>query len=166
MNCGFKSVFLGLKIMQQLILHSLKLSTIIHHLQLYNLEGNKVVNLFFISFLFKNFVWCLLCYQKHWANIIFLLHECHHFSDPRLRRRFQVNLNSNLSIPKRRSSRRQSQALHSGRARDNGHILKQEIVRWDIGKSFYTMRTVEQWKRLPREAVQFPPLEVFQDPTG
>lgn len=63
-------------------------------------------------------------------------------------------------------SRRRSQSHHSGKSRDYGHVLKQEIVKWDVRKSFFTTRTVEQRKRLPSEDVSFPSLKGFQKPSG
>ena len=51
-------------------------------------------------------------------------------------------------------------AMHSGRVRVNRHKLKQEGFRLDVGRSFFSTRTVKQW--LPREAVQSPSLEVFK----
>lgn len=49
--------------------------------------------------------------------------------------------------------------VHSRRRRrDNG----QEGVRLRVGKKSFTMRTVEHWNRLPREAAQSPSWEVFK----
>ena len=37
--------------------------------------------------------------------------------------------------------------------RDHRHKLKQERLKMDIRKNFFTMRAVKQWSRLPSEAV-------------
>ena len=53
-------------------------------------------------------------------------------------------------------------AVHGGRVRDNCHQLKQGKFKLHIGKIFLTMRAIEQWNKLPSEAVQSPSLEVFK----
>lgn len=55
----------------------------------------------------------------------------------------------------------------SRRNRGNRHKLRQEMVRLEIGKSLSSLRTAQQWDRLPRGAVPYwskkpPSTEVFK----
>ncbi|KAK4819608.1 hypothetical protein QYF61_008303 [Mycteria americana] len=56
--------------------------------------------------------------------------------------------------------------LFSGACRDrtrgNGFKLKEGRFRLDKSKTFFTLRMVKQWPRLPREVVDAPSLETFK----
>jgi len=52
--------------------------------------------------------------------------------------------------------------VRSDRKMDNGHKLKHREFRLNLRKNFFTLRVMEHWNRLPREAVDSPTLETVK----
>ena len=71
-----------------------------------------------------------------------------------------------LPVPVGRVLRRWSQALHTvvydGKTRDNRHEMKEPRFLLDIRKTFFSVRIIRQWNRLPRKTVPSPSLDVFK----
>lgn len=71
-----------------------------------------------------------------------------------------------LPVPAGRLLRRWSEALHTvvhdWRTRDNRWEMKEQRFLLHIRKTFFSIRIIRQWNRLPRKTVPSPSLEVFK----
>jgi len=52
------------------------------------------------------------------------------------------------------------------RTRGHGHKLKYSKCHLNVRPNFFTVGMVEHWRRLPREVVESPSLEVLKNLTG
>ena len=81
-------------------------------------------------------------------------------------RRLQGDLTGTFQYLKRaykKDEDRLSTRACCDRTRGNGFKLKEGRFRLSIRKTFFTMRVVKPWHRLPREVVDAPSLETFKD---
>ncbi|GAB0190085.1 hypothetical protein GRJ2_001473800 [Grus japonensis] len=67
-----------------------------------------------------------------------------------------------LKGPYKRDRDRLFSRARSDRTRDNGFKLKEVRFRLDIRKTFFMVRVVKHWHRLPREVVDAPSLEALK----
>lgn len=72
-----------------------------------------------------------------------------------------INAYNNLKGIDRGEEERLLSAVSSDKTRHNGLKLKHRRFLLKIRKTIVTVRVDKQWKRLPREAVGSPSLEIF-----
>jgi len=81
------------------------------------------------------------------------------------KRRVQGNINVAFQYLKgayKRDRNRPSNRTCCNRTRGNGFKLKVGRFRLHIRKKFFTVRMLKHWKRLSREVVEAPSLEMFK----
>jgi len=81
------------------------------------------------------------------------------------KRRLQGNLIAALQYLKgayKKAGKGHFRRTCSDRTSGNGFKLREGTFRLDLGRKFFTMRGVRHWKRLSREVMAAPSLEVFK----
>jgi len=77
-------------------------------------------------------------------------------------RRDLINANKYLKAGCQEDGAKLFSAVPCDRTRGNGHKLKHRKFRMNMKKNFFPLRVMEHWKRLPREVVESPSLEIFK----
>jgi len=73
-----------------------------------------------------------------------------------------INASKYLQGGRQEDGARLLSVVPTNRTRGNGHKLKQRKFEWNMRKNFFTLRVTEPWKRLPREVVESPSLEILK----